>query len=135
MPRPGRTGVVIGALGAGVALMFQTAGVGRSNEEPVVEWIAQVVQADHFVFSGNMTAANSSNSPMAESVARDLRAAARGRSRDDHPLLAPGVQRHDRLPHRDGRGRVRPGDPRTACRPACRTWRSSSRCRAPTTCS
>ncbi len=71
---PGRTGVVIGALGAGVALMFQTAGVGRSNEEPVVAWISQVVQADHFVFSGNMTAANSSNSPMATSVARDLRA-------------------------------------------------------------
>lgn len=71
---PGRTGVVIGALGAGVAMMFQTAGVGRSNEEPVVAWIQQVVQADHFVFSGNMTAANSSNSPMASSVAQDLRA-------------------------------------------------------------
>ncbi|HEY1187540.1 MAG TPA: ABC transporter permease, partial [Gemmata sp.] len=71
---PGRTGVVIGALGAGVALMFQTAGVGRSNEEPVLSWIAQVVQADHFVFSGNMTAANSSNSPMSASVARDLKA-------------------------------------------------------------
>ena len=71
---PGRTGVVIGALGAGVALMFQTAGVGRSNEEPVVAWISQVVQADHFVFSGNMTAANSSNSPMAATVARDLKA-------------------------------------------------------------
>lgn len=71
---PGRTGVVIGALAAGVALMFQTAGVGRSNEEPVVTWIGQVVQADHFVFSGNMTAANSSNSPMAASVARDLKA-------------------------------------------------------------
>jgi putative ABC transport system permease protein len=71
---PGRTGVVIGALGAGVALMFQTAGVGRSNEEPVVTWIAQVVQADHFVFSGNMTSANSSNSPMVATVAADLRA-------------------------------------------------------------
>jgi putative ABC transport system permease protein len=71
---PGRTGVVIGALAAGVALMFQTAGVGRSNEEPVVTWITQVVQADHFVFSGNMTAANSSNSPMVETIARDLRA-------------------------------------------------------------
>jgi putative ABC transport system permease protein len=70
---PGRTGVVIGALGAGVALMFQTAGVGRSNEEPVVAWISQVVQADHFVFSGNMTAANSSNSPMVSAVARDLK--------------------------------------------------------------
>lgn len=71
---PGRTGVVIGALAAGVALMFQTAGVGRSNEEPVVEWITQVVQADHFVFAGNMTSANSSNSPMAAGVADELRA-------------------------------------------------------------
>lgn len=71
---PGRTGVVIGALGAGVALMFQTAGVGRSNEEPVLSWIAQVVQADHFVFSGDMTSANSSNSPMSPAVARDLKA-------------------------------------------------------------
>ncbi len=71
---PGRTGVVIGALGAGVALMFQTAGVGRSNEEPVVAWISQVVQADHFVFSGNMTAASSSNSPMPSAVARELAA-------------------------------------------------------------
>lgn len=71
---PGRTGLVIGALGAGVALMFQTAGVGRSNEEPIVTWIGQVVQADHFVFSGNMASANSSNSPMSANVARDLRA-------------------------------------------------------------
>ena len=71
---PGRTGVVIGALGAGVAMMFQTAGVGRSNEEPVVAWIKQVVQADHFVFAGNMTSANASNSPMAENVVKDLEA-------------------------------------------------------------
>ena len=71
---PGRTGVVIGALGAGVAMMFQTAGVGRSNEEPVIDWIKQVVQADHFVFAGNMTTANSSNSPIADGVARDLAA-------------------------------------------------------------
>lgn len=71
---PGRTGVVVGALGAGVALMVQTAGVGRSNEEPVVEWITQVVQADHFVFSGTMTSASSSNSPMSSSVARELKA-------------------------------------------------------------
>ncbi len=70
---PGRTGVVIGALAAGVALMFQTAGVGRSNEEPVVKWIAQIVQADHFVFSGDMTSSLSSNSPMAASVAQDIR--------------------------------------------------------------
>jgi putative ABC transport system permease protein len=39
-----------------------------------VEWITQVVQAEHFVFSGNMTSATSSNSPMGPNVARDLRA-------------------------------------------------------------
>ncbi|HSQ58774.1 MAG TPA: FtsX-like permease family protein, partial [Gemmata sp.] len=50
-----------------------TAGVARSNEEPVVSWIEQVVQADHFVFSGNMTTASSSNSPMASSIASEIR--------------------------------------------------------------
>jgi putative ABC transport system permease protein len=70
---PGRTGVVIGALGAGVAMMFQTAGVGRSNEEPVVAWIEQVVQADQFVLAGTMTTANSSNSPMSGAIVNDLK--------------------------------------------------------------
>jgi len=69
---PGRTGVVIGALGAGVALMFQTAGVGRSNQEPVNEWINEVVQADVLVFSGDMTTANSSFSPMEENIGREI---------------------------------------------------------------
>ena len=110
---PGRTGVVIGALGAGVALMFQTAGVARSNEEPVVAWIQQVVQADHFVFSGNMTSANSSNSPMSDVRGPRPPRAAERRSRDDHPLRAARVQRHDRLPDRDRRGRVRPGHSRS----------------------
>jgi putative ABC transport system permease protein len=70
---PGRTGVVIGAIGAGVAMMFQTAGVGRSNQEPIVTWIDQVVHADHFIFSGNMLQASSSNSPMNPGIAHDLR--------------------------------------------------------------
>jgi len=69
---PGRTGVVIGALGAGVAVMIQTAGVGRSNEEPVVAWIDEVIQADRFVFSGNLTEATSSQSPMEPNVPIDL---------------------------------------------------------------
>ncbi len=61
---PARTGVVIGALAAGVSLMIQTAGVGRSNEEPIKKWIEQVIQADAFVFSGSLTSANSSLAPM-----------------------------------------------------------------------
>ena len=69
---PGRTGVVIGALAAGVAVMIQTAGVGRSNEEPVVRWLDEVIQADRFVFSGSLTEATSSQTPMESPVVRDL---------------------------------------------------------------
>ncbi len=69
---PARTGVVIGALAAGVALMFQTAGVGRSNEEPIKAWVDQVIQADAFVFSGSLTSANSSLSPMRPNVGEVL---------------------------------------------------------------
>jgi putative ABC transport system permease protein len=61
---PGRTGVVIGALAAGVALMFQTAGVGKSNEVPIREWLEQVIRGDAFIFRGNMVSANSSMTPM-----------------------------------------------------------------------
>lgn len=61
---PGRTGVVIGALGAGVALMVQTAGVGRSNEGPVVAWLDEVIQADQYVFIGNLAEATGSKAPM-----------------------------------------------------------------------
>jgi putative ABC transport system permease protein len=61
---PGRTGVVIGALAAGVSLMFQTAGVCKSNEVPIREWLEQVVRADAFLFRGNLASANSSMTPM-----------------------------------------------------------------------
>ena len=42
-------------LAAGVAVMIQTAGVGRSNEEPITRWIDEVIQADMFVTAGTMT--------------------------------------------------------------------------------
>lgn len=70
---PGRTGVVIGALAAGVSLMFQTAGVGKSNEVPIREWLSQVIQADAYVFWGNLASANSSMTPMDGKVADDIR--------------------------------------------------------------
>lgn len=60
---PGRTGLVIGALGAGVAVMIQTAGVGKSNEEPVTRWLDEVIQADQFVAAGSVTSAISSMCP------------------------------------------------------------------------
>ena len=57
---PGRTGLVIGALAAGVAVMIQTAGVGKSNEEPVTRWLDEIIQADLFVAGGSVTEAISS---------------------------------------------------------------------------
>ncbi len=70
---PARTGVVIGALAAGVSLMFQTAGVGRSNEEPIKKWVDQVIQADAFVFSGSLASANSSMTPMRPDVGEAIK--------------------------------------------------------------
>jgi putative ABC transport system permease protein len=70
---PARTGVVIGALAAGVSLMFQTAGVAKSNQVPIVEWIEEVIRADAFVFRGNPVSANSSMTPMEPTTADELR--------------------------------------------------------------
>jgi len=56
---PGRTGVVVGALAAGVALMFQTAGIGESNKRPILEWLDRAVSADLFVICGDPQGASS----------------------------------------------------------------------------
>ncbi len=69
---PGRTGVVVGALAAGVTLVFLTAGVGKSNEVPINAWLDQVIRADAFVFRGNLASANSSMSPMEPSIRTEL---------------------------------------------------------------
>jgi len=61
---PARTGLVTGALAAGVSLMFLTAGVGKSMEVPVRDWLEEVIQADAYVFRDNPAAANSSMAPM-----------------------------------------------------------------------
>lgn len=70
---PGRTGVVIGALGAGVAVMIQTAGVGKSNEEPVMAWLQQMLRADLYVLGGSFVAGTSSQAPMEPKIVDDLR--------------------------------------------------------------
>lgn len=75
---PGRTGLVIGAFGAGVALMVQISGVGRSNEKPVMQWLERVVTADQFLFSGNLATANSSSSPIQEDLVAGVKPAVPG---------------------------------------------------------
>ncbi|MSR52211.1 MAG: FtsX-like permease family protein [Gemmataceae bacterium] len=69
---PARTGVVIGALAAGVCLMTLTAGIGKSNNVPIREWLDQVIRADAYVFRGNLASANSSINPMESSDRSEL---------------------------------------------------------------
>lgn len=69
---PGRTGLVIGALGAGVAVMIQTAGVGKSNEEPVTRWLDEVIQADQFVAAGSIASAIGSWNPLDPKVTEEV---------------------------------------------------------------
>jgi putative ABC transport system permease protein len=61
---PGRTGLVIAALAAGVALMFETAGLIRSNEEPILRWVDESIAADLFISSGGPVSASGQSQPM-----------------------------------------------------------------------
>ena len=70
---PGRTGVVVGALAAGVSLMLQTAGIGRSNEKPILDWLDRAVSADLFIVCGDPTSASSAALPMRPDVEKQLR--------------------------------------------------------------
>ena len=79
---PGRTGVVIGALAAGVALMVQIAGVGRSNEEPVIDWLDRAVTADLFVMSGSLAVGDE----VARADGRTRRRRTEGLTLDGQPL-------------------------------------------------
>lgn len=61
---PGRTGLVIGALAAGVAMSSGVAGVAASNEKPVLEWVDRWVSPDFFVMGGEASSTTSSNLPL-----------------------------------------------------------------------
>jgi putative ABC transport system permease protein len=69
---PGRTGLVIGTLAAGVTVMVQTAGVAHSNEKPFTTWLNQMLRADLYVFGGSMATGTSSGAPMEASVVTAL---------------------------------------------------------------
>ncbi len=56
----GRTGLVIGALAAGVALFVQTAGIARSNRTALREWVQQKFAADLIVAPGGLASAGES---------------------------------------------------------------------------
>jgi len=70
---PGRTGVVVGALTAGVALSVQVAGVALSNERPVLDWVDRAITTDLIVTGGDTAAATSSHLPLDAALGDELR--------------------------------------------------------------
>jgi putative ABC transport system permease protein len=69
---PGRTGLVIAALAACVALMAHTAGVIRSNETAVVGWLDRTLTADLVVTAGGPVSATGQTVSMKEDVGRRI---------------------------------------------------------------
>lgn len=69
---PARTGLVITALSAGVALVLQTAGVIRSNEDVVLGWIDQSILADLFVTSVSPISGTGQNVPLKEELGEEM---------------------------------------------------------------
>jgi putative ABC transport system permease protein len=68
---PGRTGLVIGALAAGVALLVLNAGITASSEQAVLSWLDRLLTCDLVVSSVN-PATSSQTQPMDESVGRQI---------------------------------------------------------------
>ena len=73
---PGRTGLVITAVAAGVGMVLQTAGVIRSNHDVVTNWVDSTILADLVVSSGSPLGGGGQNGLMKEAVARDIARAA-----------------------------------------------------------
>lgn len=70
---PGRTGLVIGALAAGVSLVVQTAGTIRSNRLALRDWVQASIAADLIVTSGSPVGAGGQSLPMDEGLGRSIR--------------------------------------------------------------
>jgi putative ABC transport system permease protein len=69
---PGRTGLVIAALAADVALMVQTSGVMRSSEDTILDWIDQSLAADLFVSANGPVTSGSQSLTMDEGIGKLL---------------------------------------------------------------
>ncbi len=68
-----RTGLVIGALAAGVSLVVQTAGTIRSNRLALRDWVQNSIAADLIVTSGSPVGAGGQSLPMDLSLAEDIK--------------------------------------------------------------
>jgi putative ABC transport system permease protein len=69
---PGRTGLVIAALAAGVGLFMQTAGTIKSNRQAIRQWIDDSIAADLCVTSGSPVSAGGKSKPMVPELAREI---------------------------------------------------------------
>lgn len=75
---PGRTGLTIAALLAGVALVLQTGGVIHGNESAIRAWVDQGVAGDLFITSGGPLSSSGQLAPMPEELAEELKRALPG---------------------------------------------------------
>jgi putative ABC transport system permease protein len=69
---PRRTGLVIAALAAGVALVMQTAGTIRSNRQALRDWTRDFIGADLIVWSGSPGGTGGQGRPMARELGRQI---------------------------------------------------------------
>jgi putative ABC transport system permease protein len=69
---PGRTGMVIGALAAGVCLIVETAGIIRSNREAIRDWLDTSLAADIIITAGSPVGSGGQNEPMKEGLRDEL---------------------------------------------------------------
>jgi putative ABC transport system permease protein len=69
---PGRTGLVIAALAAGVALVLQTAGTLRSNRQAVRDWVRDYIAADLIVTAGSPVGASGQSQPMTLALGQEI---------------------------------------------------------------
>jgi putative ABC transport system permease protein len=67
-----RTGIVIAALAAGVCLVMQTAGIIRSNQQGLQDWLDETITADLFVSSGSPVGAGIRSDPLSGALTTDL---------------------------------------------------------------
>jgi putative ABC transport system permease protein len=69
---PARTGLVIAALGAGVMLVMQTAGLIKSNRHALREWMQDTGAADIIVTSGSSISTSGQSRLMARALGNEL---------------------------------------------------------------
>lgn len=69
---PARTGMVIGALAAGVCLIVETAGIIHSNREAVREWVDKAMACDIIISSGSPVGSGGQNEAMKEEWREEL---------------------------------------------------------------